>query len=209
MENAVEALKMAAAVLVFVLALGISMSSFSEVRQVSQIIFNYTDKEYSYTYIPDKGSTTRNVGVETIIPAIYRSYNEKFNIYFYEGTTDRKYTIYQQRANSSSPLVDVNKFDLSQITLVSVEERNDFIGCILYGNRYEKFTELSNKLRQRTPQIILQNEGLYDKIKSSSGVKEMFGIYEQQDLLENVGSEVPENNQTKIRTISYIINPTN
>ena len=62
MENAADALKMAAAVLVFVLALGISISSFSEVRQVSQIILNYNDNEYSYTYIPDERTTTRMVG---------------------------------------------------------------------------------------------------------------------------------------------------
>ena len=39
MENAVEALKMAAAVLTFVLALGIGMSSFSQAKQTSEIIF--------------------------------------------------------------------------------------------------------------------------------------------------------------------------
>lgn len=208
MENAADALKMAAAVLVFVLALGISISSFSEVRQVSQIILNYNDNEYNYTYIPDERTTTRMVGLETITPSIYRSYNEKFAIYFYEGDTNRPYTIYKQKDTASSPTEDVNKLDLSKISLANVQERNDFIGCILYGQDYSNFSDMKTKLQQRTPQILLQNEGLYDKINGE--VKEMFGIYELQDVSDGTDdsdSAVPDANKTEIRTISYIINP--
>ena len=38
MENAADALKMAAAVLVFVLALGISISSFSQARYTADVL---------------------------------------------------------------------------------------------------------------------------------------------------------------------------
>ena len=82
MENAAEALKMAAAVLIFVLALSISINSFSEVRQTSQTILNYRDREYDTTYVEDNGSTERIVGAETIIPTIYKSYKENYKIIF-------------------------------------------------------------------------------------------------------------------------------
>ena len=208
METAADAIKMAAAVLVFVIALGISISSFSEVRQISQIILNYNDKEYNYTYIPDEKSTTRKVGVETIIPSIYRSYNERFAIYFYQNTTNEAYTIYEEKDVVTGNTESVNKLDLSKMSFSNVQERNDFIGCILYGQDYSNFAAIRDKMKKRTPQILLQTEGLYGKIiNSSNGIKEMFGIYEQEDLSDD--SSVPDANKTEIRTISYIINPIN
>ena len=56
MENAVDALKMAAAVLTFVLALGISISSFSQARTTAQILLDYTDREYETQYAEDIGT---------------------------------------------------------------------------------------------------------------------------------------------------------
>ena len=82
MENATEALKMGAAVLMFVLALSISLNAFGEVRQTSQILLNYKDKEYNYTYVEGNGSTNRVVSAESIVPSIYKAYKENFKIIF-------------------------------------------------------------------------------------------------------------------------------
>ena len=46
MENAADALQMAAAVLVFVLALSISINAFGEARQTAQTILDNRDREY-------------------------------------------------------------------------------------------------------------------------------------------------------------------
>ena len=51
MENAVDALKMAAGVLVFVLALSISINAFGQVRVVATEILSYSDSEYNTDYI--------------------------------------------------------------------------------------------------------------------------------------------------------------
>ena len=51
MENAADALQMAAAVLIFVLALTIAINSFSQARQTAQLILDYNDREYDYTYV--------------------------------------------------------------------------------------------------------------------------------------------------------------
>ena len=49
MENAAEALQMAAAVLIFVLALSLSINAFGEARVASQTILEYSDREYDYS----------------------------------------------------------------------------------------------------------------------------------------------------------------
>ena len=53
MENAADALKMVAAVLVFVMALSITINSFTETRIAATTILNNKDKEYDYTYVED------------------------------------------------------------------------------------------------------------------------------------------------------------
>ena len=82
MENAADALQMAAAVLIFVLALTIAINSFGQVRQVSQLIIGYNDREYDYTYVEDNGNTERIVGLESIVPSIYKAYRENYKIVF-------------------------------------------------------------------------------------------------------------------------------
>ena len=85
MENAAEALKMAGAVLLFVLALSIIIFSFGQARESADTILDYRDREtayidtnYYYTQtVNSDGSinTERSVGLETIIPTIYK-YNK-------------------------------------------------------------------------------------------------------------------------------------
>ena len=48
MENAVDALKMAGAVLMFVIALSVSIVAFGQVRQTADIILDYKDRETVY-----------------------------------------------------------------------------------------------------------------------------------------------------------------
>ena len=45
MENAADALKMAGAVLIFVLAISIIIFAFSQARETSDTILNYRDRE--------------------------------------------------------------------------------------------------------------------------------------------------------------------
>ena len=80
MENAAKALKMAAWVLIFVAALSITMNAFSQARQGIDAILTYSDREYLTSYIPESGDTSRTVGFESIIPAIYRSFKDNYTI---------------------------------------------------------------------------------------------------------------------------------
>ena len=48
MENAADALKIAGAVLIFVLALSVIIFAFTQTRQVSDTILTYRDRESEY-----------------------------------------------------------------------------------------------------------------------------------------------------------------
>lgn len=81
MENAVDALKIAFAVLVFVIALTTSMMAFGQAREASEKVFYMSDNTNFYEYVSDKKeSEYRIVSSETIIPTLYRYYKENFNI---------------------------------------------------------------------------------------------------------------------------------
>lgn len=100
MENAAEALKSAAAVLLFVMALSVAMVMITKARVTSKAVIDLTDKTNYYEYISaeeDKGI----VGMETIIPTLYKYYKEDYAVVFrnqngnplpiYLSTIEKKY----------------------------------------------------------------------------------------------------------------------
>lgn len=86
MENAVEALKMAFAMIVFVIALSLSMIMFTKARQASEIVLASSDITEYIDYIDGSyigfGSQNRIVGLETIIPTLYKYYKENYTVIF-------------------------------------------------------------------------------------------------------------------------------
>ena len=83
MENATDALKMAFAVIVFVIALTIAVMMFSQLNQVSKLVVSSSDitKYYEYEVATDE-EQTRIVGLETIIPTLYKYYKENYTVLF-------------------------------------------------------------------------------------------------------------------------------
>ncbi len=80
-DNAANALRIAFAVLVFVIAISLSMRVFSQAKAVSDEVFYMTDKTNFYEYtIGDNSPDGRIVSGETIIPTLYRYYKENFNV---------------------------------------------------------------------------------------------------------------------------------
>lgn len=86
MENAVDALKMGFGIFVFVIAIAIAVSVIGQARSASDVIFHFNDKTEFYTYITeeDVDSDSRIVGIETIIPTIYRYAKEQFAVTIYD-----------------------------------------------------------------------------------------------------------------------------
>lgn len=81
MENAVDALYMGFAIMVFVVALSLSIFSFTEVTSASQRIMDARDKTKMYNYYTPTG-TSRIVTREDIIPTLYRAYYENYIVKF-------------------------------------------------------------------------------------------------------------------------------
>lgn len=82
MEDAVDALKLAFSVFVFILGLSIVFNMFTQAREVSDYVLQHTDNTYFAKYVDanDADIDGRTVGIETIIPTLYRYYKEKFAI---------------------------------------------------------------------------------------------------------------------------------
>lgn len=217
-DNVADALKMAAAVLVFVVALTLAISSFSEARMTAQTILDYSDREYDYTYVEESGSEQRTVGAESIIPVIYRSFKENYKIYFYkDDARTQPMTLYSKTKNDGTTQ-EINFIDLKRDDIVvfgNDKEREDFLMALLFGDdinatKYGKsFSQIAETFRKNS-KITLNSEGLYDKINSErNGFVEHIGEYYQEDerfdssQLDET-SETPDSNKTTKRVYTYI-----
>lgn len=227
MENAADALKMAAAILIFVLALSISINAFSEARQASDIILKYNDREYEDTYIEEtqiKDSsgtliTERTVGIESIIPSIYKAYKENYKIVFNNpnNISNRNIVLYKKRVKEnviSNEWEEKNYIDLENESIAGGEEQKRiFINAILYGKNY-KYQETDNtgNLRTKTWENIkdefkflgidfINEEGIYSSIENNI-YKESLGVYYQEEV-DGDNSNMPNANKTKKRVITY------
>lgn len=204
MENAAEALKIAAGFLIFVLALSISINAFGEVRVTSQTILDYKDREYDYTYVEDNGTTERMVGLETIIPSIYKAYKENYKIVF-DINAIKANGVYQ-RINPDSTTTKVNEIDLRKEVLGSDTEKEEFIRAILYGSK-DGANFLATKAKfKKDKKILLNDTGIYGIISSGQRFRERLGVYYQEDVPAESGGDVsdtPDVNKTKKRVITY------
>lgn len=90
MENATEALMMAFAVLIFVLALTVAITSFNQVKAVSDMVLYRQDETNYYEYQGATGRASQNriVGLETIIPTLYKYYKENYTVLFRRANYD-------------------------------------------------------------------------------------------------------------------------
>lgn len=86
MENAGEALKMAAAMLIFVGALSIAIFVLSRARQTSAAIMDKKEAARTYYHI-DNLESERIVNVDTVITNLYNYYQSQSTILFYNADT--------------------------------------------------------------------------------------------------------------------------
>lgn len=208
MENASEALLMAFAVLIFVLALSLGISSFSLARQTTQSIVEMTDREFDYTYVDfNSTNTSRIVGIETVIPTLYRAYRENFIVRFYQ-TNGEALPVYRKKVRNI--LTETNEINLEKEAVANQEKATLFVDCLLYGNLKDNFNTCEN----------LSSTNFYDTIKGMK-FKEELGIYYIEDLEDekqnnsNSGGEISDSditdaevsdvNKTEKRVITYTV----
>ncbi len=220
MENAADALKMAAAVLIFVMALSISINAFGEVRKTSRIILEYKDREYDYTYVDEnkddagKVSTERWVGIETIIPSIYKAYKENYKVVFTNIVLYKK----MNSPENGGLTQEIKYIDLQETNLgiASDEQKRIFIVAILYGeNGYNMNQDKSLyggktwdeiKIEFRKLNIDFCNDkGLIGQIKDKK-YRELLGEYYQDEIEasdQTSVEDIPDANRKKKRIITY------
>lgn len=185
MENGVEALKLASSVLIFVIAITITISVFTSATQALNRIFTageaeeyVTDAEGNYLNFVRFDGGTRKVNVETVIPAIYRAYKERYAIYFFneDGT---EFPIYQNKDD-----VNINYINLADETYGDSSEITVSINKLLYEE---------NDLYPYT---------LYETLKTLTFIEKLGEYYEDDVAGETEASEV---NKTKSRVIVYTV----
>lgn len=162
MENAVDALKIAAAVLVFVIALTIAFALLSQAKATSDIMLFASDKTNYYTYSENaKNENGRLVGADVVISSLYRYYKESVVVRIVEGT-------------------NITEFNTETDGGLSQRERkkrvNDWIeknSNILTGTFLETFDEV-----KKSGEYIVEDDG--SEITVQSGQTSIYITYIKQ-----------------------------
>lgn len=215
MENASEALKTAGAVSLFVIALSIIILFFNNIRQATDTIFNYKDRETEYidgaTYISkdefyyNNTKKTRVVSLETVIPTIYRAYLENYRVSFVNLPNKCIYKI--KDINNPNKIIskDFLEFksrkDEFQNVNISDANKEKFFAGILYGD-YSACSgnnDTEKKENFKKEFNIVEVYPLYEQLKNKT-ITEYEGIYYEDD-----SPEIVDINKEQARIITYSI----
>ena len=199
MENAADSLKMAGAVLLFVLALSIIIFFFGQVRKASDIILDYRDRETVYIdgeYYYKTSGTERSIDLETIIPSMFRAYLENYKIVF-EGLNSPIYQIKDNNGNYikkySLDLETKQNTPYRNVVLANDQQKAEFLRAILYRDFITNQSDFNKKYN-----IELGSTSLYNQLKNSRKITEYLGVYYQND-----SSDVPDVMKNEKRIITY------
>ena len=136
MENAVDAIKMAFAIFVFTMALSLSIFMFNKAKATSDEVLASSDVTRFMEYIESSQmiGDERIVGLETIIPTLYKYYKENYTVIFLnpDGTPME---IYSTKTN-----VDLwsegytNKYYTNNTFFKIYDFNNNYIELIKFSN---------------------------------------------------------------------------
>ena len=196
MENASDALIMAGAVLIFIIALTISMSSFTtmrtkidEITQTETKIDLVKDDEGYINYQTATGNAARVVGVETVISSLYRVAKENYIVYL--------------KCNdfNGSEIKDEDLISLSDSQKYSYYDESTHQNKEAKINTSDRILKIDINGRNSDVNTLLKEESkggknLYNALKGKH-FYEYLGVYQ-----ENTGAD--ESNRTTYRVITYV-----
>lgn len=232
MENAVDSLKIAFGVLIFTVALSISISTFSNARRAIDGITTIKDKTQECVYLEPSTTSNRDVGIETIIPALYKAYSENYRVEFWvkdSAGTEKKLILYSRRNVEAREKnwEEVNYIDLIDENFGSESLAIDHLNALLtnghtkfyinaskaYGvkdiSAYKRYNSTNTillydeEIGSKSGDIAIGSEGLYEFLKDKK-FEERLGEYYQEDKSEGKVSDTLEINKTKKRIITYV-----
>ena len=136
MENATDALKMAAAVLIFVGALSFAIMGFTRAQQTATTILEKSDNQEYYSTENVRVSNNRLVGIETIIPTLYSYFKEGYTVLFYTGTANANHDL----TGDIKPLTLYYSESLpSRLALSTITNQTDTSYMVTYnGKNYSR-----------------------------------------------------------------------
>ena len=211
MENAADALKMAGAVLLFVLALSIIILAFGQARESADTIIDYKDRETFYIdseYYYSGDTSERIVNLETVIPSVFRAYLENYKIVF-EGLQkplyELKVTYQNENGIKVTETIQKRSLDLEtnkntkyeNVVLANDDQKREFLCGILYGDY--SISGSKDKFEKKFRISLGDNCDLYSQLKNKE-ITEYLGVYYQNDDIN-----VPNVNKTEKRVITYKI----
>lgn len=206
MENAAEALKLAFAVFVFVMALSICISTFSLARETADMVLSSSDETKYYEY-EDTGSTEyREVGLETIIPTLYKYNKENYKVIFAKGSYDATsgtitiegfMSLYKSaRTNEEIATIDLNEErERSEPWTGSNTEIKNFLDCLVMGGNYNFLDGTDNQLNFQ--------QGIIQKFEEGKFL-ELIGKEQPEESEESEGSTNNLNKTTTKTIITYV-----
>lgn len=201
MENVADALGMAGAVFIFVLALSITILSFGQAREAADTILDYRDRETTYidgSYYYETSGTERSINLETIIPSIFRAYLENYKIVF-EGLDEPIYYIKHDGDSIPKYTLDLETNQNTQyknVVLANDDQKAEFLCGILYNDFRTNKEDFERKFNITLP----NSTTLYEQLASTSEIREYLGIYYQND-----SPDMPDVNKVEKRIITYKI----
>ena len=204
MENAADALKIAFAVMVFVLALSLSISCLSEANSAVQAVAFMRDRETNYTYVTPSSKLTRIVGVETVVTSMYKAYEENFQIRFYKA--DGTDLVLYYRTDNNGNRIKKDNVDIP-VTYIDLKDEN-------YANAEEAITHLNfllgNYSSYKSNYYYTKHSNLkkYEKqLNDYYSPDGLYNFFAGKTFIENLGEYYQGTDSTKIkkRVITYTI----
>lgn len=193
MENAVEALKMAGFMLLFIIALSITMITLTQAKTTADSLVKNQDRQQSYQYIEVTGdlskSLSRTVTLADIIPTLYRYAQEDYAVQFYTSS-GRPLYIYESGQIKNGVPVKKNDLDLDTEHWIENGE-----------TRYEDWRGNTTKIKQHVDDVV---EYLLANYKNSN-FEEKLGTTEDYEESQDTNELVPDINKQYKRIITYTL----
>lgn len=193
MENAVEALKMAGFMLLFIIALSITMITLTQAKTTADSLVKNQDRQQSYQYIEVTGdlskSLSRTVTLADIIPTLYRYAQEDYAVQFYTSSGSPLY-IYESGQIKNGVPVKENDLDLDTEHWIENGE-----------TRYEDWRGNTTKIKQHVDDVV---EYLLANYKNSN-FEEKLGTTEDYEESQDTNELVPDINKQYKRIITYTL----
>lgn len=181
MENAADALKIAFAIFVFVVAITIVFTMVSKAKSTADTVLYYTDETNFYDHADSKDEN-REVYTSDVISTLYRYYNESVSVTVkLKDTSEVKDGIYIFDLGYETVLIKNNKGE----TLKSISTKENIEENLKLFIKESKFASLSESTKFTEEFVEVPTRGIYmtgsdgSEITLSSGGKKVYVTYTQ------------------------------